>query len=844
MSFGWWCATATPRSFRRKMTQLRYHFEWPPEAEKLSFFEASFEGSIASGGGRSIMKLDRITRLTAAACLIVTMIWFARQAIWPAQVEAQQEQQQTTPAAPQQTAPISVPQTAAPPLKSESNVVRVDVVVTDKKGHYVQDLTPNDFKLYEDNKEQKISNFSFGGADSASPNPDKHYMVLFFDDSTMDFGDQPRARDAAAKFVAANAKPDRVIAVVEFGGTLRIVQNFTSDADLLQKAIAGVKFSAVAPNAPGPGFGPSLSGPGGPILGNPEAEFGAYTLLLSLRSLAQNLGRIPGRKTLVLFTAGFPMTPERDSELTATIDACNKANVAVYPLDVRGLVAPVPRSSYQRPGRTARLVLSSFHPAESQPAQHEAPAHLVLAGIVQRVGGGGGTGGGGGGHPGGGGGAPPAGGSGGKGGTGGSGGTGSGGGGRGTGGSGGGGGAPARGTPGNPYGNPVYTQPRVIVPPFPHSATTNQQVMYELASGTGGFPILNTNDLLAGLQKIGEEQNEYYLLGFAPSESADGSCHALRVKVDRHGTEVRARSGYCNVPPTDVLAGKPIEKELEAQATSAAPAANTGGAMEAPFFYTAPNEARVNLVMDIPTSSITFDKVKGKYHADLNVLGIASKSDGSIAARFSDEVTLDLEKDEWEKFNEEPMRYENQFTIAPGQYSLTVVLSGGGQSFGKYETPLAIDAYDGKALALSSVALSSDIERLADVGAALDSDLLAGRTPLVFESVEIVPSASDHFKKDDNVLLYAQIYDPHLESGTPPDVKVGYRLVDEKTGKTVMSTGAIDASHLIQKGSPVIPVALKVPVDHMPPGSYRVDVQAIEQGGATTRVHSVSFVED
>jgi len=40
-------------------------------------------------------------------------------------------------------------------------------------------------------------------------------------------------------------------------------------------------------------------------------------------------------------------------------------------------------------------------------------------------------------------------------------------------------------------------QPRSIVPPFPPSATTNQQVMYALASGTGGFPILNSNDLLA-----------------------------------------------------------------------------------------------------------------------------------------------------------------------------------------------------------------------------------------------------------------------------------------------------------------------------------------------------------
>ncbi|MGH9735189.1 MAG: VWA domain-containing protein, partial [Candidatus Acidiferrales bacterium] len=325
------------------------------------------------------MKRRPITRGLLTALFLILAACFVRQVLCPAQVRAQQQNQQVTSGGVTQPVPATPPQTAAPPLKSESNVVRVDVIVTDKKGHYIQDLTSNDFKLYEDNKEQKISNFSFGGASSTTPHADKHYMVLFFDDSTMDLGDQPRARDAAAKFVAANSGPDRVIAVVEFGGTLRIVQNFTSDPDLLKSAVAGIKFSAVAPNTPAPSFGPAMSAPGGPVLVNPEAEFGAYTLLLSLRSLAQSLGRIPGRKTLVLFTAGFPITPERESELTATIDTCNKANVTVYPLDVRGLVAPTPTSFYQRPEPVAKFVLASVHQANSRPGQPDAHAHLVLA---------------------------------------------------------------------------------------------------------------------------------------------------------------------------------------------------------------------------------------------------------------------------------------------------------------------------------------------------------------------------------------------------------------------------------------------------------------------------------
>jgi hypothetical protein len=220
-----------------------------------------------------------------------------------------------------------------------------------------------------------------------------------------------------------------------------------------------------------------------------------------------------------------------------------------------------------------------------------------------------------------------------------------------------------------------YSQARQIVPQFPDNGSTNQQVLYELADGTGGFVILNANDLLAGLEKIGKDQSQYYSLGYKPSESSEGSCHTLRVKVERGGTTVRARSGYCNVRPLDLLAGNPIEKDLESRATAEMPG-NVGGSVEAPFFYTSPNTARVDLAMDIPSAAMKFEKVKGKQHSAVNILGIAYRSDGSIAARFSDTVNLDFEdKKELQDFQKQPFHYENQFDLASGQYNLRVVFS-------------------------------------------------------------------------------------------------------------------------------------------------------------------------
>ena len=230
-----------------------------------------------------------------------------------------QARQSSQDSAQQPAAQPPAPQAAAPAIKAESKIVRVDVVVTDKKGNYVHDLKADDFKVYEDNKQQPVTNFSFGADPNDPGATGRHYLILFFDNSTMDAGDQAQARTAAAKFIDQNAGPDRVMAVVNFGGTLRIDMNFTSDVARLKQAVQNIQTSSVQPNATASTTGPSLSSvgvpagpsvPGGLSMDNAVGDFGARTLLLAVRSMAKDLASVPGRKSMVLFTAGFALTPE------------------------------------------------------------------------------------------------------------------------------------------------------------------------------------------------------------------------------------------------------------------------------------------------------------------------------------------------------------------------------------------------------------------------------------------------------------------------------------------------------------------------------------------------------
>ncbi len=747
-------------------------------------------------------------------------------------------------------------------IKSESKLVIVDAVVTDKKGNYVHDLKQGDFKVYEDNKEQQVSQFSSGVDAAAQANTSiRRYMVLFFDNSSMALPDQIQARAAAGKFIDANAGPDRQMAIAEFSGTLRVTQNFTTNADVLHAVVKQAKTSAVASNTTR--HGQRRLDRRRELLGSPapKREFGARTMLLALRQMAKNLQSVPGRKMLVLFSAGFVLDSTTRSEMLATIDACNKSNVAVYTLDVRGLMAPVPggmarnnlapssspspfpsnEPASQRALAQPRLVLASYSPSSFDP-QHPGG------------GGGGGTGGGAGGGAGG------AGGGGGK----------TGGGGTGTGGTGtNGGGGKTGGTgttsnPGNPGGtrtgggttptnyNPYNNNPNFnpfnnahnIIPNIPNVAT-NQEVLATLADGTGGFTIFNTNDLAGGLDRISKEGNEFYILGYVPRDSPEGSCHTLKVKMNTGGLNVRSRSGYCNVKPENPLAGKPVEKQLEARAAATGNAGSIHGNFESPYFYTGPNVARVNLAMEIPADTLKFEKDKGKFHSTINVLGIAYKPDGTVGAKFSDTIDLDLEKDQLKAFQKESYHYQNQFDAVPGDYKLTIVLSGGGDAFGKFESPLHIDPYDGKTLSLSGVAMTNNATRISDTPTGLDSALLEDHTPLIVKGLQIVPSATNHFKKTDNVIMYAEIYEPLLTGDNPPKVAFAYHILERATNKDVMFTGAMPADDFIQKGSPVIPTGLKVNVKDLPAGSYKLLVQAVDSAkhNAPNRVVDFDVVD-
>jgi hypothetical protein len=241
------------------------------------------------------------------------------------------------------------------------------------------------------------------------------------------------------------------------------------------------------------------------------------------------------------------------------------------------------------------------------------------------------------------------------------------------------------------------------------------------------------------------------------------------------------------------------------------------------------------VAMEIATENVKFDKQKGKYHATVNVLGLAYLPDGSVGARFSDSMKIDFDdKKQMEAFKESPMHYENQFDVASGKYNLKVVCGSGGDSFGKVEMPLVVDPYDSKQFGMSGVALSKQVRRASDLGIGLDELLLEDRVPLIADGMQLVPYGSNHFKKTDLVAFYVELYEPLLVTSdpkTPPVVAFELRVLDGKTGEQKQDTGLMRVGLPKQLGSPTVPVAAKIPTEALGPGPYKIEIKAVDDSG-------------
>jgi VWFA-related protein len=187
------------------------------------------------------------------------------------------------------------------------------------------------------------------------PYRNRRLLVLYFDLTSMPTQDLQRAYDAARKFITTQMTPADLIAVIAFqSGGVRVKQNFTDAKDQLLDVVQTLAFGQ---DADGSGMPSTLEE--GTAFGQDDAEFAILNTdrqLSALQTAVEMLRPLPDQKALVYFASGLKLNGvDNQAQLRATTNAALRANVSIFPVDARGLVATSPLGDATRasPGGVA-----------------------------------------------------------------------------------------------------------------------------------------------------------------------------------------------------------------------------------------------------------------------------------------------------------------------------------------------------------------------------------------------------------------------------------------------------------------------------------------------------------
>ncbi len=343
---------------------------------------------------------------------------------------------------------------------------------------------------------------------------------------------------------------------------------------------------------------------------------------------------------------------------------------------------------------------------------------------------------------------------------------------------------------------------------------------------------------------------ESYVIAYAPPQSTKGSCHQIKVSVDRHNVVVFNRSEYCNVShtPSDPLEGTKFGQQMEGDLASPTKPKIPMLAASGVFFRDS-GTPRVRLVLEFPWNSLHREWSDGndRLFATIGVLGMVYRKDGTLAVRFSDQACCPRDAPSWHYRSGEaggdvysiPGRYETQTDLPPGDYDLRVILSDG-KKFGRLNIPVTIESYGKEHLAMSSVALCKRFHKV-DPPSYTEGVLPSKLVPLVSKGTEFTPAADTTFKNRDPLFAYFELYEPHRTGGTAADVQFQLRITNAETGQLKIDSGPRPATEFLQPGKEVIPVVQEVATHDLPKGTYRLEVQASDSEGNHTPWHSAAF---
>lgn len=545
-------------------------------------------------------------------------------------------------------------------VRITTNLVQVDAVITDKNGKPITDFKPEELQLYENNRPQKITHFSYIAADTtdnpppSKPNvgdnkmpgipPDRlrpedvrRTIALVVDDLGLSFPSTHFVRRALKQFVDQQMRTGDLVAIVRTSGGIGALQQFTSDKRQLYAAIDHIKWYAGGRTSVG-AFAPSGD------LDAKNKEFDEFRSdLFSVGTLGaisyviRGLSDLPGRKSVLLISDGFKIgdrdflsnTNRNDrttQRLQRLIDETSRASVVIHTINASGLQA-----------------LSSLR-AEDSTADSN-----------------------------------------------------------------------------NSSGARTSDQIEQALRDRSNDALDLQSGLDYLADETGGMSIHNSNDIAGSIKKIIDEKG-YYLIGFRPDQSTfdfrtgPQKFHHLSLKVLRPGNfNVRMRNGFYGVVTED--RSKPGPAGVRDQILRAL--ISPFGSADVPIRLTSlfANDAKegsfMRSLLHVDGSALTFTDEPDDWHqAQFDVVAVTVGENGNIVDEVSRVDRLRVRGEAYQRVLKAGFVYMLTVPIKkPGAYQLRVALRDqASERVGSSSQFVDVPDMKKRRLAVSGILLNADLD--------------------------------------------------------------------------------------------------------------------------------------
>jgi VWFA-related protein len=361
-----------------------------------------------------------------------------------------------------------------------------------------------------------------------------------------------------------------------------------------------------------------------------------------------------------------------------------------------------------------------------------------------------------------------------------------------------------------------------------------QETLYTLAADTGGKALLDENDLSLGVVQAQKDIASYYIIGYySTNEAQDGRFRRIKISVNEKTTAAKIakldyRQGYFAGKQFNKFSDSDKERQLAEALMLGDPVTDMSLALELDYFRLARDRYFVPLAVKIPGSEIELARHGGAESTRLDFIGQVKDAKGTLVGNVRDNIEVKFKGETAQQLAKTTLQYDTAFTLAPGNYTVKFLARENETGkMGTFESKLVVPDLTGeqKYLPISSVVLGNQRERIENAIATAERDKkLLAQHPLVQDGQKLIPSVTRVFRKDQNMYVYLEAYEPSAESAQPVVATLSFYRGKVKA----FETEPLQVADGLNPKTKALPLRFSVPLAKLQPGRYTCQVSVLD----------------